>query len=298
MSPSRQQKGIRMSQQPTVAVLGLGAMGHAFAANLLKKGFTVYGWNRTRARGEDLLQSGLRLADTPEQAVESADVVIAMLSDGETTEHTLHQVKEALKQGATVAQMGTIGVEKTDALIAWFAEQRADVVFIDAPVSGTKAPAENAQILVMASGDQTRAQGAETVFAAIGKGTQWLGEAGKSSRMKLVVNSWLIGLMQSLAESTRLAETFGFTPDDLWQVLDGGPLAAPYAKVKLATIASGDFTPQMHLLWALKDAKLALDAKGDAKLPALEHIAELWQQAVDAGYGEQDLASVYQYLKA
>ncbi|RPD96081.1 NAD(P)-dependent oxidoreductase [Candidatus Pantoea deserta] len=287
-----------MSQQPTVAVLGLGAMGHAFAANLLKKGFTVYGWNRTRARGEDLLQSGLRLADTPEQAVESADVVIAMLSDGETTEHTLHQVKEALKQGATVAQMGTIGVEKTDALIAWFAEQRADVVFIDAPVSGTKAPAENAQILVMASGDQTRAQGAETVFAAIGKGTQWLGEAGKSSRMKLVVNSWLIGLMQSLAESTRLAETFGFTPDDLWQVLDGGPLAAPYAKVKLATIASGDFTPQMHLLWALKDAKLALDAKGDAKLPALEHIAELWQQAVDAGYGEQDLASVYQYLKA
>lgn len=287
-----------MSQQPTVAVLGLGAMGHAFAANLLKKGFTVYGWNRTRARGEDLLQSGLRLADTPEQAVESADVVIAMLSDGETTEHTLHQVKEALKQGATVAQMGTIGVEKTDALIAWFAEQRADVVFIDAPVSGTKAPAENAQILVMASGDQTRAQGAETVFAAIGKGTQWLGEAGKSSRMKLVVNSWLIGLMQSLAESTRLAETFGFTPDDLWQVLDGGPLAAPYAKVKLATIASGDFTPQMHLLWALKDAKLALDAKGDAKLPALEHIAELWQRAVDAGYGEQDLASVYQYLKA
>lgn len=287
-----------MSQQPTVAVLGLGAMGHAFAANLLKKGFTVYGWNRTHARGEDLLQSGLHLADTPEQAVESADVVIAMLSDGETTEHTLHQVKEALKQGATVAQMGTIGVEKTDALIAWFAEQRADVVFIDAPVSGTKAPAENAQILVMASGDQTRAQGAETVFAAIGKGTQWLGEAGKSSRMKLVVNSWLIGLMQSLAESTRLAETFGFTPDDLWQVLDGGPLAAPYAKVKLATIASGDFTPQMHLLWALKDAKLALDAKGDAKLPALEHIAELWQQAVDAGYGEQDLASVYQYLKA
>ncbi|RTY60285.1 NAD(P)-dependent oxidoreductase [Pantoea sp. YU22] len=287
-----------MSQQPAVAVLGLGAMGHAFAANLLKKGFTVYGWNRTRARGDDLVASGLKLSDSPEEAVRDADVVIAMLADGETTEKTLHQVKDALKQGATIAQMGTIGVEKTDALIAWCAGQRPDVLFIDAPVSGTKAPAENAQILVMASGDQSRAQAAEAVFAAIGKGTQWLGEAGKSSRMKLVVNSWLIGLMQSLAESTRLAEEFGFTTEDLWNVLEGGPLAAPYAKVKLAMIASEDFTPQMHLVWALKDAKLALEAKGDAKLPALEHIAELWQQAVDAGYGEKDLASIHHYLKA
>lgn len=286
-----------MSQQPAVAVLGLGAMGHAFAANLLKKGFTVYGWNRTRARGEDLVASGLTLSDSPEEAVRDADVVIAMLSDGDTTEKTLHQVKAALKQDATLAQMGTIGVEKTDALIAWFASERPDVAFIDAPVSGTKAPAENAQILVMASGDRTRAQAAETVFAAIGKGTQWLGEAGKSSRMKLVVNSWLIGLMQSLAESTRLAEAFGFSTDDLWKVLDGGPLAAPYAKVKLAMIASEDFTPQMSLVWALKDAKLALEAKGDAKLPALEQIAALWQQAVDAGYGEQDLASIHRYLK-
>ncbi len=191
-------------KQPEVAVLGLGAMGHAFAANLLKKGFRVHGWNRTRARGEDLLDAGLQLADSPAEAVREADVVIAMLSDGDTTEQVLHQVKEAFKQGATLCQMGTIGVEKTDALIAFFAEKRPDLLLIDAPVSGTKAPAENAQILVLASGDQSRAQAAEAVFAAISKGTKWLGEAGKSTRMKLVINSWLIGMMQSLAESTRL----------------------------------------------------------------------------------------------
>ncbi len=172
------------------------------------------------------------------------------------------------------------------------------MIFIDAPVSGTKAPAENAQILVMASGDQSRAQAAETVFAAIGKGTQWLGDAGAGSRMKLVINSWLIGLMQSLAESTRLAEQFGFSTDDLWKVLEGGPLAAPYAKMKLGMIASDDFTPQMHLVWALKDARLALEAAGDNKLPALENIAKVWQQAVDEGYGEQDLAVIYKYLNA
>ncbi|MDL4915056.1 MAG: NAD(P)-dependent oxidoreductase [Enterobacterales bacterium endosymbiont of Blomia tropicalis] len=286
-----------MSQKPEVAVLGLGAMGHAFAANLLKKGFTVHGWNRTRARGKDLVEAGLKLTDQATEAVKQADVVIVMLSDGATTETVLHQVKDALKQGAVLCQMGTIGVEKTDALIAFFANAREDIIFIDAPVSGTKAPAENAQILVMASGDQTRAAAAETVFSAIGKGTQWLGEAGAGSRMKLVINSWLIGLMQSLAESTRLAEQFGFSTDDMWNVLDGGPLAAPYAKMKLGMIASDDYTPQMHLVWALKDARLALDA-ADSKLPALENIADVWQQAVDAGYGEQDLAVIYKYLKA
>ncbi|MDQ1214953.1 NAD(P)-dependent oxidoreductase [Pantoea anthophila] len=284
-------------KQPEVAVLGLGAMGHAFAANLLKKGFTVYGWNRTRARGEDLLDAGLQLADTPDEAVRQADVVIAMLADGDTTEQVLHQVKEALKQGATLCQMGTIGVEKTDALIAFFAGARPDLLFIDAPVSGTKAPAENAQILVLASGDQSRAQAAEAVFAAIGKGTQWLGEAGKSSRMKLVINSWLIGMMQSLAESTQLAAQFGFSTDDLWQVLEGGPLAAPYAKMKLEMMARDDYTPQMHLIWALKDARLALDA-AETPLPALENISRLWQQAVDEGHGEEDLAVIYRYLKA
>lgn len=284
-------------KQPDVAVLGLGAMGHAFAANLLKKGFRVYGWNRTRARGEDLIDAGLTLAASAADAVQQADVVIAMLSDGNTTEQVLHEAKAALKQGATLCQMGTIGVEKTDALIAFFAQARPDVVFIDAPVSGTKAPAENAQILVMASGDRSRAQAAEAVFGAIGKGTQWLGEAGKSSRMKLVINSWLIGLMQSLAESTRLADQFGFSTDDLWQVLDGGPLAVPYAKMKLGMIASDDYTPQMHLQWALKDAKLALDAS-ESSLPALENIASVWQQAVEAGHGEEDLAVIYKYLKS
>ncbi|MGC0858234.1 NAD(P)-dependent oxidoreductase [Pantoea agglomerans] len=288
--------GVSM-KQPEVAVLGLGAMGHAFAANLLKKGFRVHGWNRTRARGEDLLDAGLQLADSPAEAVREADVVIAMLSDGDTTEQVLHQVKEAFKQGATLCQMGTIGVEKTDALIAFFAEKRPDLLLIDAPVSGTKAPAENAQILVLASGDQSRAQAAEAVFSAISKGTKWLGEAGKSTRMKLVINSWLIGMMQSLAESTRLAEQFGFSTDDLWQVLEGGPLAAPYAKMKLGMIASDDFTPQMHLVWALKDARLALDA-AETPLPALENIAQLWQQAVEAGHGEEDLAVIYRYLKA
>ena len=285
-----------MNQHPSVAVLGLGAMGHAFAANLVKKDFPVAGWNRTRARGEDLAANGMTLHDAPQQAVADADVVLAMLSDGPTTESVLQQIASSLRQNAVFCQMGTIGVEATDRLIAYLAQQRPDVVYIDAPVSGTKAPAENAQILVLASGDRQRAEKLEPVFAAISKGARWLGEAGAGSRMKLVVNAWLIAMMQGLAESASLARQFGFTTDDLWSVLEGGPLAAPYARVKLDTIKEGDFTPQMQLTWALKDAQLALDAAEDQSMPGMQHIAQLWQQAVEAGYGEQDLSVICRFL--
>lgn len=285
-----------MNQRPAVAVLGLGAMGHAFAANLVKKTFQVAGWNRTRARGEDLATAGMRLCDEPQLAVEQADVVLAMLSDGTTTENVLQQIMSALKPNAVFCQMGTIGVEATEKLIAQLAAARPDVVYIDAPVSGTKAPAENAQILVLASGDRQRAASLEPVFGAISKGARWLGEAGAGSRMKLVVNAWLIAMMQGLAESASLAQQLGFTPDELWSVLEGGPLAAPYAKVKLDTIKGGDYTPQMQLAWALKDAQLALSAAEDQSMPGLQHISQLWQQAVEAGYGEQDLAVIYRFL--
>ncbi len=290
-----------MNNLPAVAVLGLGAMGHAFAANLLKKGFIVRGWNRTRQRGEDLEPAGLTLCATAQEAVRGADVVISMLTDAASTEAVIigdKGIVKHLKQGAVVVQMGTIGVVSTETLDKAIAAARADVAFVDAPVSGTKAPAENAQITVLASGDRARAAAVEPVFGAIAKGTKWLGSAGAGSRMKLVVNAWLISMVQGMTESLSLAKTFGFSPDDFWAALEGGPLAAPYVKNKIEMIKSGDYTPQMQLSLALKDANLALDAAGADELPALSAIGEFWQNAVEAGLGEQDIAVVYRYLSA
>ncbi|XBS71306.1 NAD(P)-dependent oxidoreductase [Acerihabitans sp. KWT182] len=288
-----------MSNLPVVAVLGLGAMGHAFAANLLKKGFTVRGWNRSRRKGEDLAPAGLALFDTPQEAVRDAEVIILMLTDAAATENVIigdNGILPHVQQRAVVAQMGTIGLVSTDKLAKAIAEARADVAFVDAPVSGTKAPAENAQITVLAGGDRERAAAIEPVFGAIAKGVKWLGPVGAGSRMKLVVNAWLIAMVQGMSESLVLAETLGFSPDEFWSVLEGGPLAAPYVKNKLGMIASGDYTPQMQLSLALKDARLALDAAGDAELPGLSVTSKFWQDAVDAGLGEEDIAVVYRYL--
>ncbi len=288
-----------MSQQPTVAVLGLGAMGHAFAANLLKKGFETHVWNRTASRADSLVKGGAIQGKTVRETVEGVDVVITMLTDGKTTQAVFEGhdgLLAGLKQGAIIAQMGTLGVEATDTLIALLGQQRPDAVFIDAPVSGTKTPAENAQIVVLASGDRAAAANVEPVFAAISKGVKWLGEAGRASKMKLVVNAWLISMMEGIAESAQLAEELGFTTDELWDVLEGGPLAVPYIKGKMEMFKSGDYTPQMHLTWALKDINLALKAGENRQLPVMKRISETWQSAVDAGYGEQDLSVVYRYL--
>lgn len=289
-----------MSQHPTVAVLGLGAMGHAFAANLIKQGLPTRVWNRTRARGEDLAAAGATLCDSPADAVKGAAVVIAMLPDGDATGAALTGDRGALPAmaaGAVFAQMGTLGVDATGDLIAQIARQRPDIIYIDAPVSGTKTPAENAQIVVLASGDRQAAAAVEPVFAAISKQTKWLGEAGAGSRMKLVVNAWLIAMMEGIAESAQLAEELGFTTDDLWAVLEGGPLAAPYIKGKLEMIKHQQYDAQMALTWGLKDARLALAAAGTRHLPALQRIREIWQQAADAGHGDRDIAVIYHYLK-
>lgn len=288
-----------MIQQPTVAVIGLGAMGHAFAANLLTKGFTTHVWNRTASRGDDLVAAGAIAGSNPRETVAGADVVIAMLADGATTLAVITAtdgILAGLKPNGILVQMGTIGVEATDALIALVKKQRPDVVLIDAPVSGTKGPAEQAQIVVLASGDRQAAAAVEPVFAAISKAVKWLGEAGRASKMKLVVNAWLIAMMQGIAESTQLAQELGFSIDELWDVLDGGPLAAPYIKGKMAMFKSNDYQPQMQLNWALKDINLALDASGPCRLPVMTRISETWQQAVNAGYGDSDLAVVYRYL--
>ena len=123
-----------MSTLPKVAVLGLGAMGHAFASNLLKNGFTVAGWNRSPARGEDLQAHGLSLHATPQQAVADAEVIISMLADGEATLEVLAQIAPACQPQAIYCQMGTIGLPETQEAIALLRALQPAMTFVDARI--------------------------------------------------------------------------------------------------------------------------------------------------------------------
>lgn len=286
--------------KPTVAVLGLGTMGHPFAANLIKGGFDVWVWNRSPGKDEDLVNAGGKRASSAAEAASKAEVVISILSTAEVTESVLlgpNGALSAMADGSVLVQMGTIGVEATEQLDKKVSADFPKIVLVDAPVSGSKVPAEKALILVLASGDEEKAKATEPIFKTIGKGARWLGPVGAGSRMKLAVNAWLIVMMQGTIESAMLAKSYGFSPNDFWSVLEGGPLAAPFQKPKLAKIAEENYSTEMALEWGLKDAILALDTYNPEQLPSLSRITEVWKQAVDAGLGEEDISVVNKYLE-
>jgi 3-hydroxyisobutyrate dehydrogenase len=281
------------TRSPKVAVIGTGTMGAAMVRRLLTHGgLSVDVWNRTPQRARDLAGSGAEAHATPAQAAAAADVVITMLPDGAAVRQVAFRdgMLAALRPGAVWVQMGTIGVTATAQLAASAADRRPDVLFVDAPVSGSRAPAETGTLLILASGPDQARDVLEPVFAAIGKRTMWLGPAGAGSRLKLVLNTWLAFLVEGIAETAALADTLGVSHDDMAGALAGGPLDATLALAKLAKIDSGDESADFSLRWALKDVDLALDLTG-RRLPAANAISRHWGELVHEGLGDNDVSA-------
>jgi 3-hydroxyisobutyrate dehydrogenase len=279
--------------ETTVAVLGTGIMGSAMARNLAAARLPTAVWDRSHEAAAVLAGAGSRVAASPGEAVAGAQVVITMLPTAEAVESVVFAggVAEAFGRGAVWAQMGTIGATATASLADRLGRQRPDVVFVDAPVSGSKGPAEAGQLLILASGPPAAQQVLEPVFSVIGRKTVWLGQAGQGSAMKLVVNAYLAALIEGVAEALELATRLGIDPAALAAAIEGGPLDAPLADAKLHKMESGDYAPEFPLEWALKDVDLAIEAAGGDQLPLLRALSRQWRAAVDAGYGRQDISA-------
>jgi 3-hydroxyisobutyrate dehydrogenase len=164
-------------------------------------------------------------------------------------------------------------------------------MFVDAPVSGSKGPAEAGQLLILASGPPAAEAVTQPVFSAIGRKSVWLGEAGQGSRLKLVVNAYMSILIEGVAEALELAGRLGIETERLAEAIEGGPLDAPIADAKLHQMVRGDFAPEFPLEWALKDVDLAIGAAGGATLPLLAALSGQWHAAVNAGHGREDVSA-------
>jgi 3-hydroxyisobutyrate dehydrogenase len=275
-----------------VAVLGTGIMGSAMARNLVAAGLRTTVWDRSAAATAPLAAAGAAVAPSAQQAIAGAEVVITMLPTADAVDSVMRpQGLRAFASGAVWAQMGTIGISATAELADEVRKSRPDVMFVDAPVSGSKGPAETGQLLILASGPAAAEPIARPAFDAIGRKTVWLGDAGQGSRMKLVVNAYLSFLIEGVAEALELGSRLGIDPAGLDAVLEGGPLDAPLADAKLHKIARGDFTPEFPLEWALKDVDLAIEAANGARLPMLGALSSQWRKAVAAGYGREDISA-------
>lgn len=287
------------ADEVTVAFLGAGQMGTPMATRLISAGFNVHIWNRTRGRVKSLVQLGAIEASTPAEATTNADVVVTMLPDGPTIETVFAGAEGAfatLSRGAVWLQMGTIGIEWTETLRKSATD--AGVLFVDAPVSGSVSPATSGELIILASGPEGAQSVADRIFAALGHGTFWLGTAGAGSRAKLVLNNWLVDLVEMVAETLKLSEALGLDPRVIVEILAEVPIGSPYAVAKARSMLDGDFASNFALKHAVKDALLTLEAAHsiDRKLPLTESLIANWQRAVANGAGDLDLSVAYRYV--
>ena len=171
------------------------------------------------------------------------------------------------------------------------AARRPDVMFADAPVSGTRAPAEAGELLVLASSPKRARALLEPVFGAVGQTTRWLGEAGAGSRLKLVWNTWLMFLIEGAAEVMALADAVGVDRSEVLDLLGTGRLASPVAAGKARKMDSGDDSPDFALELGVKDLSLALDAAPGRSLDVLVALRDRWQRLADRGLGGLDISA-------
>ncbi|MDK0517915.1 NAD(P)-dependent oxidoreductase [Streptomyces sp. ML-6] len=281
-------------ERPVVAVLGTGTMGSGMARSLLGAGLDVRAWNRTHARAVPLADDGATVAETAEEAVRGADVVLTMLNDGSSVAAALDAAAGGLHAGQVLLQSTTVGPDATADLARRTAE--LGPVYLDAPVSGTKQPAEQGALTVFVAGPTAVREKVEPVLDAIGRRTVWVDETpGAASRLKLVVNTWVITMVNNIAECLNLAEALDVDPWTFLDAMKGGPLDTAYLQGKSAALLSGDLAPSFALSTALKDTRLILDAARatGVRLDLVEASAARFARAEAAGHGGEDMIATY-----
>jgi 3-hydroxyisobutyrate dehydrogenase len=282
-----------------VAVLGIGTMGQGMADSALRAGIPVTVWDRHPEATRLLAESGAEVAGSAADAARHAGMVITMVPDADAVISVARDqgMLAALAPGAIWIQMSTIGLAGTERVEALARSERPDITLLDAPVSGSKDPAEQGHLIIFASGpDEARPRVAK-LFDALGQRTIWAGPVGAGTRLKLVNNTWLAFANEAVACSVALARRLGLDAGTVAEAIGDGPLISAWQAAKLQRIADGEFSAQFALALALKDVHLAQQALGDDRFAVLDCLADEWQQAVSNGLGDQDLTVLARTLE-
>ena len=258
----------------TVAFLGTGIMGFPMARNLAAAGFDVRAWNRTREKAAPLAEDGVSVVGTPAEAAEGADVLVTMLSEADAVAESVRDVRDV----PVWAQMSTVGLKATERLTALADEH--GMAYVDAPVLGTKKPAEEAQLVVLAAGPAHVRERLGPIFDAVGRETRWLGDApGAATRLKVVLNHWILALTENIGETLAFSRALGVDPALALGTIEGSAMDSPYLQMKGRAILDEALDPSFPLPLAVKDSDLVLEATAEP-----DEVPWFWRQYAYRGY--------------
>ncbi|WP_242090448.1 NAD(P)-dependent oxidoreductase [Curtobacterium sp. DN_7.5] len=276
-----------------MSVLGTGAMGAGVAGSLRRAGHDVTVWNRTRERAEPLADAGATVVDTPSEAVADAEVVLLTLFDTDAVVDVLEQAAGDAPEEAVWVQASTIGTAGTETVVQLAAKY--DITLVEAMMLGTKAPAEQGKLTLLAAGPADVLDGLGSVFEAIAVKTVRAGEqVGQGTALKLAANAWIASITAATGQSLAIARSLGLDPALFLEAIDGSASDSPYAHTKGESMIEGTFPAQFALDGLRKDIGLITEAARAAGVSTvlLEALGRVYADASAAGHGGDDIAAV------
>jgi len=271
-----------------VAVLGTGTMGAGMARTLRREGHQVTAWNRTRAKAEPLAADGVQIAASVADAVAGVDAAITILFDADAVLAVSDELTGALGD-AVWLQSATVGPDG----IARIAERAGSANLLDAPVVGTKKPAEEGSLVPLVSGPKPLADRVQPVLDAIGTKTVYVGErVGLASGLKLACNAWIASITAAAAQSLALAAANGVDPKLFLETISGGPTDTPYLQLKGQAMLAHNYAPSFAVDGLAKDLHLMIDSAATMSTELLQTLLALYRRAAEAGHGGDDIAAV------
>jgi 3-hydroxyisobutyrate dehydrogenase len=282
-----------MNDRRRVAVLGAGStMGLGMARNLCRSGIPVRAWNRTTEKARSLEDDGAEIYETPREAADGADVILTILADTDAVIGAMEDAADSMQRESLWLQMSTIGEAGTDRCAEL--ARKHGLTLIDAPVLGTKQPAEQGKLVILASGPEAARERVQPIFDAVGQKTMWVGDTGAGTRLKMVANSWVLTVVEGVAETFALAEGLGLDPNLMLDAIEGGTLDLPYLRIKGKAIMERNFEPSFRLALAAKDARLIEEAaeRHEIDVPLFSTIRRRLAEGAKE-HGDEDFSATY-----
>ena len=284
-----------------IGFIGLGTMGTPMALNIRKAGYRLCVWNRNPTRVIPFNNLGITVCATPAEVAAGCDAIVIMVFGPEALHDVLHGdygLCEKLRQGCTVINMSTVSREAT--LAAAAAVEACGAVFVDAPVAGSKKPAEDGALTILAGGEKAVVDRMTPLLKTMGRVVIYCGPTGQGTAMKLFINLFLGNLMQCLAEGLCMGKKMGLETADMLATIENSAVACPLFKVKGAAIATGDFSKNFSVDLICKDLNLLLEAADSlgVPLPLTAAARKAFTEARSIGFGDEDMAAVIKVLEA